>query len=237
MRTRYAVGFAALLVAAAFCGAYAASHAPANANAPAAATSAEPAPDVSESSPQQSVFPDRACPDLMPEAISNCCLWQFYKQGDGKRRAEFGTPYACPAGQTVQGAMTMTISLTSPGTTCDPLLNMIPNASVLEAKGRLIRRADGFGDFVGDFVIRNPAGVNLFNGCIETIDRVGTHRSCEACNPTSHFEGWLTGRGVTPKGAHYAIRASIAGRGLLPSPQSATESVSIDINGDIINCP
>jgi hypothetical protein len=258
MRTRYAVSLAALLLAAAFCGAYAASHAPAakasvtasaepahaevkNAEA-AAPTEAEPAADADPSTDvletaAQSVFPDRACPDLLPEAVSKCCLWQVYKQGDGKRYADFAAPYACPTGQTMQGGMTMTVTLTSPGATCDPSANMIPNGSILEAKGRLIRRADGFGDFVGDFVIRNPAGAALFSGCIETLDRVGTHRSCEACNPTSHYEGWMTGRGVGSKGSHYAIRASIGARGLLPSPSSLTEGTAIDINGTIINCP
>jgi hypothetical protein len=107
---------------------------------------------------------------------------------------------------------------------------------VLEAKGRLISRADGFGDFNGDFVIRNPAGAVLFNGCIETLDRVGTHRSCEKCNPESHYEGWMTGRG-SGNLANFSIRASIGARGLLPSPNTPTQVTAIDINGTYLKCP
>ena len=239
MRTRYAVSFAALLLAAAFCGAFAASHTPAVADvrvaaaaSPADVTNAEPTTDA-EPGMFQSPFPDRTCVGV---PSTRCCLWQVFKQGNGERNASFEPRYACDTGATMQGTMTMKVPLMSGGATCDPQMSLIPNGSVLEAKGRLISRADGFGDFNGDFVIRNPAGAVLFSGCIETLDRVGSHRSCENCNPTSHYEGWMTGRGQGQL-SNFAIRASIGARGLLPSPQTPTRATAIDINGTLMKCP
>ena len=182
----------------------------------------------------QSPFPDKTCVGV-PD--TRCCLRQVFKQGNGERNATFDAPYTCDTGPTRQGTMTMKVTLNSPGATCDPLTFVIPNGSVLEATGRRIRRADGFGNFVGDFVIRSPAGATLFTGCIETLDRVGTHRSCEACNPVSHYEGWLTGRGVGVKLAQYSIRASISARGLLPAPNATTQATAVDINGTLTRCP
>lgn len=241
MRTRYTVGFAALLLAAAFCGAFAASHAPTN--APVASAAAESAPvDVTnaESAPAaepgvfQSPFPDRTCVGVPTSA--KCCTWQVFKQGNGERRADFSTRYDCDTGTTMRGTLTMKVALNSPGATCDPQAALIPNNSVLTAKGDLISRTDGFGDFNGTFEIRNPAGAVLFSGCIETLDRVGTHRSCEMCNPTSHYEGWMTGRGQGQL-SNFSIRASIGARGILPSPQTQTQPTAIDINGMFLKCP
>jgi hypothetical protein len=243
MRTRYAVSFAALLLAAAFCGAYAASHAPAAANAP-AAVAAESA-DVTNAAPSdstaietepgmfQSPFPDKTCVGV-PD--SKCCLTQVFKQGDGERRASYDVTYDCDTGTTMQGTLTMKVTLKSPGATCDRLASLIPDGNVLEARGRVIARKDGFGDFNGDFVIRNPAGATLFSGCIETLDRVGTHRSCEVCNPTPHYEGWMTGRGSGHL-ANFSIRASIGARGELPLPGALTKVTAVDINGTYLKCP
>ncbi len=245
MRTRYVVGLAALLVAAAFCGAYAASHAPAahataesahadlNNPAPADMTNAAPAGEA-EPAPFQSPFPDRTCVGVPSD--TKCCLWQVFKQGNGERNANYGVSYNCDTGTTMQGTMTMKVSLSSPGATCDQNAGLIPNGSVLEAKGRVIARKDGFGDFIGDFVIRNPAGAVLFSGCIETLDRVGTHRSCEQCNPPSHYEGFMTGRG-SGNLANFSIRASIGARGELPLPGALSKATAIDINGTLIKCP
>ncbi|HWW76984.1 MAG TPA: hypothetical protein VNZ44_16405 [Pyrinomonadaceae bacterium] len=243
MRTRYAVGLAALLVAAAFCGAYAASHAPAHAtaeSAPADLTNSAPADAAAapageaEPAPFQSPFPDRTCAGVPSDA--KCCLWQVFKQGNGERNATYPVNYNCDTGTTFRGTMTMKVSLNSPGAACDQNAALIPNGSVLEAKGRVIARKDGFGDFIGDFVIRNPAGATLFSGCIETLDRVGTHRSCEQCNPTSHYEGLMTGRGAGNL-ANFSIRASIGARGELPLPGALSKATAIDINGALIKCP
>ena len=172
MRTRYAVSFAALLVAAAFCGAFAASYAPAADRSVAAAAESAPA-DVKNAAPAgevepdpnmfQSPFPDKTCVGV---PTSKCCMTQVFKQGDGSRSASYDAPYACDTGTTMQGTLTMKVTLKSPGATCDQNSALIPDGSVLEAKGRVISRKDGFGDFNGDFVIRNPAGAVLFSGCI-----------------------------------------------------------------------
>jgi hypothetical protein len=242
MRTRYTVSFAALLLAAAFCGAYAASHAPAAADArtiaaestPADVTNVEPAPAVEpEPNMFQSPFPDRSCVGV-PD--TKCCTRQVFKQGEGKRQVTYNAAYDCDTGKTMQGALTLRVTLNSGNGACDQAVGFIPNGSVLEARGRVISRADGFGDFNGDFTIRNPAGAVLFSGCIETLDRVGTHRSCENCNPTSHYEGWMTGRGQGQLSS-FSIRASIGARGLLPLPQTPTQVTAIDINGVLLKCP
>ncbi|HEX7957285.1 MAG TPA: hypothetical protein VF508_10105 [Pyrinomonadaceae bacterium] len=230
MRTRYAVSFAALLLAAAFCGAFAASYSA----APTKAAPAAPAAAAAEPEPFQTPFPDKSCPGV--SGTSKCCLWQVLKMGEGQRAATFETPYACDTGQTMLGNMTMKVPLHTGGASCDPRASLIPDGSTLEAKGRVIRRADGFGDFNGDFVIRSPAGTVLFSGCIETLDRVGSHPSCEQCLPSSHYEGWMTGRGAGAL-ANFSIRASISARGLLPSPSMPQAATSITINGDLLKCP
>lgn len=243
MRTRYTVSLAALLLlAAAFCGAFAASHAPA-ADASVAASAASAPADVKNAGPAveadpdpnmfQSPFPDKTCVGV---PTSRCCMTQVFKQGDGQRNASYDPPYNCDTGTTMQGTLSMKVTLKSPGATCDQNSALIPDGSVLEAKGRVISRKDGFGDFNGDFVIRNPAGAVLFSGCIETLDRVGTHRSCELCNPTSHYEGWMTGRG-SGNLANFSIRASIGARGLLPLPGTPTQVTALDINGVLLKCP
>jgi hypothetical protein len=239
MKTRYAVSFAALLVAAAFCGAYAASRGVASTSEPAAR---EPAPvadaardAAAEPDPFQTPFPNKSCPDL-PTGGTKCCLWQVFKMGEGERAAKFGDPYKCETGATMPGDMTMKVPFHSGGAECDPMAKLIPDGSVLEAKGRVIRRGDGFGPFSGEFNILDPTGKTLFTGCIETLDRVGTHTSCDKCEPDSHYEGFMTGRGVGAL-SNVSIRASIAARGMLPSPTMPKAATAIVINGTLIRCP
>jgi hypothetical protein len=246
MKTRHAVGILALLLVAAFGGASLASRGAAPNKASAAAQAdgqkdaAADAPDAAADSTApdpaafQTPFPDKSCPGL---PNTRCCLWQVFKMGEGAREAKFGDPYKCDTGATVEGDMLMRVPFHSGGAGCDPQANLIPDNSVLEAKGHVIRRnADGFGDFNGDFVIRDPAGTTLFTGCIETLDRVGTHVSCEKCEPDSHYEGLLVGRG-SGKLVNFSIRASITGRGLLPSPTGPKAATAIVINGALVKCP
>jgi hypothetical protein len=249
MKTRQIIILLPLLLLAAFCGALLASRGAASAKASAAAqsdagrdaatqTADAGAADGLAASPDpamfQSPFPDKSCPGL-PNA--KCCLWQVFKMGEGSREAKFGDPYKCDTGLTVQGEMFVKVPFHSGGAACDPLAKLIPDNSVLEAKGHVIRRnSDGFGDFEGDFTIRDPAGTTLFAGCIETLDRVGTHISCEKCEPDSHYEGLLVGRGEG-RLANFSIRASITGRGLLPSPTGPKAATAIVINGALVKCP
>ena len=242
MKTKHVVGVLALLLVAAFGGAAIASRGAASGKASAAAQT-DAAKDVASSAADsnaadpaafQTIFPDKSCPGL-PNA--KCCLWQVFKMGEGAREAKYGDPYKCDTGPTMEGEMFVRVPFHSGGAACDPLAKLIPDGSVLEAKGRVIRRdADGFGDFNGDFVIRDPAGATLFTGCIETLDRVGTHISCEKCEPDSHYEGMLVGRG-SGNLANFSIRASITGRGLLPSPTGPKAATAIVINGALVKCP
>ena len=246
MKTKHVVGVLVLLLAAALGGASLASRGVASTKAsaaPQADTQKDAAVDVADdaaTSPApdaaafQTPFPDKSCPGL---PNTKCCLWQVFKMGEGAREAKFGAPYKCDTGATMQGELFMKVPFHSGGAACDPLAKLIPDGSVLEAKGHVIRRdADGFGDFNGDFVIRSPAGATLFTGCIETLDRVGTHVSCEKCEPDSHYEGLLVGRG-SGNLANFSIRASITGRGLLPSPTGPKTATAIVINGALVKCP
>jgi hypothetical protein len=241
MKTKHVVGVLVLLLAAALGGASLASRGAASTKTAAAQSSASvDSPDAAADSPApdpaafQTLFPDKSCPGL-PSA--KCCLWQVFKMGEGAREAKFGDPYKCDTGATMQGDMLMRVPFHSGGAGCDPLAKLIPDNSVLEAKGHVIRRdPDGFGDFNGDFVIRDPAGTTLFTGCIETLDRVGTHVSCEKCLPESHYEGMLVGRG-SGNLANFSIRASITGRGLLPSPTGPKAATAVVINGALVKCP
>lgn len=176
----------------------------------------------------------------------NCCIWQLEKKFDGKRTAKYSNPYKCPVGvnpspvtPTMQGTMTVTLTLASGGATCDPMSSLIPNNSVLTAQGRAIRRNDDFAHFYGRFTIASQTGATLFTGHIETIDRLGTHHlfsNCEACNPQSHFEGWLVGQGAGTL-ANYTIRALVSSRGTVPSPTTPSTPAVGSISGTLIRCP
>lgn len=185
-------------------------------------------------------IPNITIPGVPP--TGNCCLWQIHKKASGERIAQYGTPYNfCNSGQTVRGDMQIKLTLASEGVPCDqPGINPIPNGSLLEARGKIIKRTDGFAHFLGDFIIKNAAGNVLFRGTLEAIDRIGTHHpgafGTEACNRQNHFEGWLVGRGVPPGFQNSTLRALIVAQAKLPTGAVAA-SVSASIDGVLIQCP
>jgi hypothetical protein len=179
-------------------------------------------------------FPNVVIPGIPP--AGDCCLWQLEKRIDGQRQANFGNPYKCDTGATARGDLKIVVKLKTAGPVCDQS-NIIPDGSVLMAEGPIIRRNDLFADFMGEFTINSPAGAVLFKGTIETLDRVGSHQlffNCEACNPKSHFEGYLVGQGVQL--SNYSLRALIVARGTVPAP-GATGAVAGSIDGTLMKCP
>ena len=134
--------------------------------------------------------------------------------------------------------MSITMRLTTLLSRCDQQ-DIPANNSTLQAKGVVIRRNDGYAYFSGEFSITNSTGKVLFKGTIETTDRLGTHHTapaCEQCNPVSHFEGWLVGRG-TDAFPNHTLRAFIVARGTVPSPQQASMVLSGNITGTLVKCP
>lgn len=219
-----------------------------NADAPPASLAAQ------DPAPQEPAAIDGA-PAAVPITIGipgvpsgNCCIWQLEKRMDGKRMADYSGPYKCPVNLTVpftqiiptmQGKMSIDLVLASGGQACDPLAQLIPNASHLRATGRVIRRNDDFAHFNGDFVIVSPSGATLFRGHIETTDRIGSHHqfiNCEQCNPISHFEGWIVGQGLGSL-ASYTVRAQITSRGTVPNPQVPSMAAVGSLSGVYIRCP
>ena len=179
-----------------------------------------PQPSLTAPAPPASPFPDIPIPGVPNN--NPCCLWQVEKRVDGERSAAFGPAYGCDTGSTSQGSMSIKMTIQSAGLPCDQQ-DIIPDGSTLVAKGDVIERQDLFGHYNGQFVIVNPANQVLFEGYIETMDRVGSHHlffNCEKCNPQSHFEGWLVGRGSDLLPNH-TIRALLVARGTLPTPASA----------------
>ena len=203
-----------------------------------AAAKAVEVPVVEAEPMPASPFPDISIPGV--PATGNCCLTQLEKRAQGTRKVDFGASYACPTGATQRGVMRVDMQLVSAGGVCDPLVALIPNNSKLVATGNLIRRNDGFAHYLADFAILNPAGATLFKGTMETIDRMGTHHlffGCEQCNPVSHFEGWIVGRGTAAATANFAIRAMIVSRGTVPSPAVVSTPMTGSLNGTFIKCP
>lgn len=196
-----------------------------------------PPADTTEASPApQSPFPDVCIPGV-PEK-GNCCLWEIVRKVDGKREAKYGTPYGCDTGQTRRGEMSIKMKLVFVKSVCDQQ-DIPPNNSTLEAKGVVIRRNDGYAYFSGDFAITDSNGKTLFKGRMETTDRLGSHHTapaCERCNPESHFEGWLVGRGTNAFPNH-TLRAFIVARGTVPSPQQSSMVLSGNITGTLVKCP
>lgn len=184
----------------------------------------------------QSPFPDVCIPGIPDKG--DCCLWEIVRKVSGKREAKYGNPYGCDTGQTRRGEMSITMSLNAPSTICNQ--QDIPgNRSTLEAKGIVIRRNDAYAYFSGEFTITDSAGKVTFKGRIETTDRLGTHHTapaCEQCNPISHFEGWLVGRG-TDAFPNHTLRAFIVARGTVPSPQQPSMVLSGNITGTLVKCP
>jgi hypothetical protein len=169
---------------------------------------------------------------------ANCCLWQIHKRARGERAISFGAAYGCDTGRITPGLTKIQLRLTSEGAPCDQSL-LIPNNSLLEATGWTDRRTtDNFAYFGGKFTIKNPAGVVLFEGAMEAMDRIGTHHppfGAEACNPQAHLEGWLTGRGSSLLPNH-SLRAFIVAGASLPAGAAAAP-MSASIDGTLIKCP
>jgi hypothetical protein len=193
--------------------------------------------DSTEASPPpQSPFPDVCIPGV-PEK-GNCCLWEIVRKVDGRRQAKYGNPYTCDMGQTRRGDMSIKMKLAFVRSVCDQQ-DIPPNNSTLEAKGVVIRRNDGYAYFSGEFAITDSGGKVLFKGRMETTDRLGSHHTapaCERCNPESHFEGWLVGRG-TDAFPNHTLRAFIVARGTVPSPQQSSMVLSGNITGTLVKCP
>ena len=194
------------------------------------------ATNAAATTPMQSPFPDITIPGV-PDT-GTCCLWQVEKRIDGERRASLDPPYGCDTGATGRGGMKMSVKITSAGLPCDQS-DLIPDGSRLDASGSLIRRADGFAHYIADFSITDPGGTVLFQGTLETIDRLGSHHlffNCEACNPQSHLEGWLVGRGTSALPNH-TIRALLVARGTIPSFTNPLTPMTGSLNGVLIKCP
>jgi hypothetical protein len=197
---------------------------------PVAVTYSEPVPSP------QSPFPDLCIPGV---PAGNCCLWQVEKRFDGTREANYEQPYVCDTGRTVRGELRVKVTLRTAGRLCDQNGALIPDGSSFEASGQVITRTDRFAHFSGKFVITSPSGKELFNGTVETMDRVGSHHlffNCEQCNPQSHFEGWLAGRGTDALPNH-TLRGLIVARGAVPTPAVASAPLTGSINGMLVKCP
>lgn len=200
--------------------------------------SVEPPPPIRSpeaSSSFQSPFPDISIPGV-PEK-GDCCLWEIVRTVAGNREAKFGNPYTCDMGPTRRGEMKIKMKLKFPKTPCDQQ-DIPTDNSTLEATGQVIRRNDQYAYFTGDFTIADSGGKVLFTGRIETTDRLGSHHlspNCETCNPLSHFEGWLVGRG-TDAFPHHTLRALIVARGTVPSPNTSSTPMAGRLTGTLIKC-
>jgi hypothetical protein len=197
-------------------------------------------PQKPEAQVQTAVAPGQVGGTTLAVPAGRCCLYQLHKKMEGRRNGNLGTPYQCGTGQTSRGTVKYEVRLASEGPPCDqpfPGLDLV----LLEASGDLIRRADGFADFSGTFVIRpSPGASPLFAGTIEAFDRVGTHHNpfgAEACNQPDHLEGWLTGS--APTNPKLLLRALLVAK--VPTPLGPTGSVSGPVagslDGTIIQCP
>lgn len=176
---------------------------------------------------------------INPGALSEdrCCLRRVHKQAKGSRSVQSWAPYACDTGQTASGFTLLRLTLGSEGAPCDQD-GLIPNNSVLEARGTTRRRADGFAYFTGNFSIRNPAGAVIFEGTLELMDRLGSHHApfgAESCNQQGHVEGWLAGRGSAGF-SHNTLRAIVVANGNLPGA-GASSALSGSIDGTLVKCP
>jgi len=202
------------------------------------ASTGMPSPSVTAeaTSPAPAPFPDVCIPGV--PSGDDCCLWQIQRRADGKREAKFGNVYKCDMGPHRRGDMLITMSLKFPGTVCDQQ-DIPANNSKLEAKGTVIRRDDQYAYFSGEFTITDPGGKVSFKGHIETTDRLGSHQmffNCEKCNPISHFEGWLVGRGEGVF-SHHTLRALLVARGTVPSPSVPSTPMTGSLTGTLIKCP
>lgn len=204
-------------------------------SAAASAESPEPISSAEASLSLKSPFPDVSIPGVPDRG--DCCLWQIERRVDGKREAKFDKPYKCDTGPTRRGEMKIKMTIKFPGTACDQQ-DIPPNNCTLEATGQILRRDDQYAYFTGDFTIADSGGKVLFTGRIETTDRLGSHHlffNCEKCNPMSHFEGWLVGRG-TDAFPNHTLRALIVSRGTVPSPRITSTPMTGSLSGTLIKC-
>jgi hypothetical protein len=146
------------------------------------------------------------------------CLLRVDKNLKGEQSVSIGGEYACQMG-TVNGKLQLKLIITTGGA-CDEDPNLIPNNSVLAAKGFYILRNDRLAHFWGAFTIQTPAGSTIIKGRIETFYRVGSHttnttNNCEPCDPDRHVEGWLVG---AHRDGKRSLRAMIAARASAPTP-------------------
>jgi hypothetical protein len=186
-------------------------------------------------------FPDVTIPGVPDKG--DCCLARVHKTSvDGSRTVKFGTAYVCKVGdkvhKTARGPATLRIPLVPGSKTCDELPKVIPDGSLLEAKGVLTRRLDdGFSHFIGTFTIKKGATV-LFKGTIETIDNISTHHKpfgTDPCDKRHHLQGWLVGAGVTPATARYTLRALLEAN--IDAGAGNTEAIApFGLNGVLIEC-
>jgi len=186
-------------------------------------------------------YPRTTIPTL--PGSDNFCLWQIHKDfSKGSLSPTLGNLYACGKDkpfETQHGSLSISIELISAGPPCDQDPQLIPNGSVLTAKGVVIRRKDGLADFTsngpGSFIITAPNKVQLFSGFIELMVRVGTHHfpfGDEACNPENHIEGWLVGLG---KGelSSICLRALLAANGTV-AQKDTTPITKGTLNGVLL---
>jgi hypothetical protein len=237
MRIKFTAVVLMMLLIGAMCGSLLLSGRAASNDAPAPTLNEAPASTLTaETEALKTPFPDIQIPGIPTNG--ECCLWRSQKRIQGSRQAQFAAPYACATGATMRGDMRIKMQLVTTTPVCDQTAAAIPNGSLLVASGRVTRRNDGFMHFIGDFTITNLANVVLFRGTMETIDRIGTHSTpfnCEQCNPPSHFEGWLVGRG---EGAlvELSLRGMLTARGITPSPQSPNTAFAGLLSGTVIKC-
>jgi hypothetical protein len=183
-----------------------------------------------------SPFPDVCVP--VPPAGGQCCLFRVQKRVEGERSITYNAPYICSGVETKEGDTTFKAVLGSGGAPCDEAPAVIPDGSTLFAVGNTIRRKDGFSNFVGKFSITDPLGNTLFEGTLELFERLGSHHSpfgTEVCDPISHNEGWLIGRGVNGLDS-VSLRAIIVLRGQLP-PVDGSTPVLGTFDGSFVRCP
>jgi hypothetical protein len=162
------------------------------------------------------------------------CLLQIAKAFEGSRQVQLGTSYACDDLKTIRGNAKITIKLYD-GRQCDESERLVPGGSTLTAKGNIIIRTDALAHFSGRFTIQNPAGVTLFAGYMETIDRICTHVAVPpriSCRPKGHLEGWLVGKGG--RGLEdYTLRVLIAAKARA-LPEVTQSPVTGFLNGVLV---
>lgn len=165
------------------------------------------------------------------------CLLQIAKAFEGSRQVGFGNSYPCDELKTIRGTAKITVKLYD-GKPCDESEKLVREGSILTAKGNIIIRADGLALFDGRFILQDPAGVTLFGGYMETIDRICSHVTALpriSCRPKGHLEGWLVGKGG--KGLEeYTLRVLIAAK-TRALPEAKQSKVSGFLNGVLVRSP